>query len=146
MKLVVDASVAVKWFLPESPREADADLAVMLLRAVQGGQVDLLQPPHWLAEVAAVITRLRPEIAGEAIDLLDAMELETTADAEVYKHASRLAKQLDQHLFDTLYHALALESEAVLITADDRYLRKARRLGRIAALDEWTPPADAPAK
>jgi len=146
LKLVVDASVAVKWFLPDPAQEPDADRAAALLRAVREGRVDLLQPPHWMAEVAAVITRLRPAIALDAIDLLDAMELETTANAELYKHASRLAKQLDQHLFDTLYHALALESEAVLITADDRYLRKARRLGRIAALDEWTPPADAPAK
>ncbi len=143
MKLVVDASVAVKWFLPESPREPDADHAAALLREVREGRVDLLQPPHWLAEVAAVITRLRPEIAAEAIDLLDAMELETAADAEVYKHASRLAKQLNQHLFDTLYHAVALANDALLVTADARYLRKATRVGNIVALDEWKSPAEA---
>lgn len=143
MKLVVDASVAVKWFLPESPREPDADQAAALLRAVREGGVDLLQPPHWLAEVAAVITRLRPEIAGEAIDLLDAMEFESTADPEVYKHASRLAKRLDQHLFDTLYHAVALANDALLVTADARYLRKARHAGNIVALDDWQSPAGA---
>ena len=141
MKLVVDASVAVKWFLPESSREPDADRATVLLRAIRDGRVALLQPPHWLAEVAAVITRLRPEIAAEAIDLLDAMELETSADAELYKRASCIAKQLDQHLFDTLYHALALANDALLVTADDRYLRKARPLGKVVALAEWKPPA-----
>ena len=142
MKLVVDASVAVKWFLPDSPREPDADLAAALLRAIGDGRVELLQPPHWLAEVAAVIARLRPEIAAEAIDLLDSMELATAADAELYKRASRLAQELDQHLFDTLYHALALENDALLVTADDRYLRKAGRLGKIVALDQWTPPTE----
>ena len=141
MRLVVDASVAVKWFLPESSREPDADRAIALLHAIREGQVDLVQPPHWLAEVAAVITRLRPEIAAEAIDLLDAMEFETSADAELYKRASRIAKQLDQHLFDTLYHALALANDALLVTADDRYLRKARPLGKVVALAEWKPPA-----
>ena len=141
MKLVVDASVAVKWFLPESSREQDADGATALLHAVREGLVDLVQPPHWLAEVAAVITRLRPEIAAEAIDLLDAMEIETTADAELYKRASDLAKQLNQHLFDTLYHALALANDTLLVTADDRYLRKARALGKVVALAEWRPPA-----
>ena len=145
MKLVVDASVAVKWFIPDASREPDADRAAMLLRAVRDGSVELLEPPHWIAEVAAVITRLRPAIAGEAIDLMDAMELEIAADAGIYKRASRLAERLDQHLFYTLYHALALGSEAVLITADNRYLRKARRLGRIAALDEWAPPVAATA-
>ena len=141
MKLVVDASVAIKWFVPDSPREPDADRAAALLRAIRDGQVDLLQPPHWLAEVAAVITRLRPQIADESIDLLDAMELETSADTEVYKRASGLSKQLDQHLFDTLYHALALANDALLVTADDRYLRKARPLGKVVALAEWKPPA-----
>ena len=143
MKLVIDASVAVKWFLPESSHEPDADRATALLRAIREGRVDPLQPPHWLAEVAAVITRLRPEIAAEAIDLLDAMELETTADAEVYKHASRLAKQLNQHLFDTLYHAVAIANDALLVTADARYLRRAARVGNIVALDEWKSPAGA---
>ena len=143
MKLVVDASVAVKWFLPDASREPDADRAAALLRAIGDGRVELLQPPHWLAEVAAAITRLRPEITAAAIDLLDTMELATATDAGLYKHASRLAQQLDQHLFDTLYHALALDNDALLVTADDRYLRKAGRLGRIVALDEWAPPSEA---
>ena len=140
MKLVVDASVAVKWFLPDPSREPDTDRAATLLRSVRDGKVQLLEPPHWLAEVIAVLTRLRPEIAGEAIDLLDAMELESAADADLYKRASRLARQLDQHLFDTLYHALALQHDAVLVTADERYLRKAARLGSVVALDAWRPP------
>lgn len=140
MKLVVDASVAVKWFLPDASREPDADRAAELLRAIGDGRVELLQPPHWLAEVAAVIARLRPGIAAEAIDLLDTMELATAEDAELYKRASRLAQELDQHLFDTLYHALALQNDALLVTADDRYLRKAGRLGNIVALDAWAPP------
>ncbi len=142
MKLVVDASVAVKWFLPDPSREPGADRAAELLRAIGDGRAEILQPPHWLAEVAAVISRLRPEIAAEAIDLLDGMELATAADAELYKRASGLAQELDQHLFDTLYHALALEHDALLVTADDRYLRKAGRLGKIVALDQWRPPAE----
>ena len=139
MKLVVDASVAVKWFLPDSPREPDADQAGALLRAIGEGRVELLQPPHWLAEVAAVIARLRPEIAAEAIDLLDSMELATAADAGLYKRASRLAQELDQHLFDTLYHALAIERQCTFVTADMRYWRKARAFGAIVPLRDWAP-------
>lgn len=44
----------------------------------------------------------------------------------------------DQHLFDTLYHAVALETEgAVLVTADERYYSKARRVGGVRLLREW---------
>lgn len=140
MRLVVDASVAVKWVLPDSAGESDTDRAAALLNAVRDNRLELVQPPHWLAEVAAVISRLRPEVANEAVDLLDALELAVEADAEIYKRASRIARQFDHHLFDTLYHALALERDAVLVTADDRYLRKAAALGGIVSLSHWIPP------
>ncbi len=141
MRLVVDASVAVKWVLPDSAVESDTDRAAELLNAVRENRIELVQPPHWLAEVAAVISRLRPGVADEAVDLLDALELAVEADAVIYKRASRIARQFDHHLFDTLYHALALERDAVLVTADDRYLRKAATLGGIVSLRRWIPPA-----
>jgi len=50
---------------------------------------------------------------------------------------ARLAVELNQHVFDTLYHAVALESAGcTLITGDLRYLRKASPYGRIAALEQ----------
>jgi predicted nucleic acid-binding protein len=143
MRLVVDASVAVKWVLPDPAIESDADRAAALLNAFRENRLELIQPPHWLAEVAAVISRLRPEVADEAVDLLDALELAVEADAEIYKRASRIARQFDHHLFDTLYHALALERDAVLVTADDRYLRKAGALGGIVSLGDWIAPTAA---
>ena len=52
-----------------------------------------------------------------------------------------LSINLGQHLFDTLYHAVALDTpEAVLVTADQRYLRAAQRRGRICALRDWRGP------
>lgn len=143
MKLVVDAGVAVKWVLPDPALEPDGHPAVELLRAVRDGRVEVVQPPHWLAEVAAVLARLRPAAAAEAVDLLDAMELTVAAGAAIYKRASRIAAQLDQHVFDTLYHAVAPEHDATMVTADDRYLRKASTLGSVMALADWASPGGA---
>jgi predicted nucleic acid-binding protein len=137
VKVVVDASVVVKWALPDSEREANVPQALALLAGIQAGQVEPLQPPHWLAEVAAVITRLRPEIAEATLDLLDAMEFPVAADLAIYKRASRIAADLRHHLFDTLYHAVALERDATLVSADGPYVLKARHLGAIRALDTW---------
>lgn len=144
MRLVVDASVAVNWVLPHSVAERDADRAIVLLNAVRSSRVELIQPPHWLAEVAAVIARLRPEIANRVIDFLAALELAVEADAQTYKRASRIATQLDHHLFDTLYHALALERDAVLVSADDRYVRNAGALGNVVSLRKLVVPSKAP--
>jgi predicted nucleic acid-binding protein len=137
MKLVIDASVLVKWIFPESPEESDVGAALALLEEVRQGRVEVVQPPHWLLEVAAVVTRMRPEIAETAIDLFDAMELPVAAEPVVLKRASRMAAQLEHHLFDTLYHAVALERGAVLVTADHRYAVKARPLGGIVLLQDW---------
>ena len=71
------------------------------------------------------------------------MRLDVLDSVELYQRASRLAKSLDQHLFDTLYHAVALETPgAMLVTADERYYRKAASAGAIALLSQW--PAELP--
>lgn len=137
MIVVIDASVIVKWFLPDPSREPDSDRALAVLEGVRSGALEPEQPPHWLAEVAAVITRLEPKIAGKAIALLDAMEFSVVADVGIYQRAAILAARLNQRLFDTLYHAVALERNATLISADARYYRRARHLGKIAYLGDW---------
>ena len=54
------------------------------------------------------------------------------------RRASRIAGDLNQHLFDTIYHATALETpDAVLVTADIRYLKAASALGGFTSLAEW---------
>lgn len=139
MIAVLDASVVVKWFFADSEHERDAERALEVLGAVRSGTLEPLQPPHWLAEVAAVVARLKPETAAPAIELLDAMEFAVSGEVAVYKRAAALAAELEHHLFDTLYHAVALENSATLISADRRYYRKARQLGHIAYLPDWDP-------
>lgn len=136
----MDASVAVKWILPDPESEPDSDRALQLLAGIQRGKVHPVQPPHWVAEVGAVITRLRPTIAREAVDLLLALELPVEDALETYRRAVRMAAELQHHLFDTLYHAVALERDAVLISADAHYTRKAGRFGHLVALGAWRGP------
>lgn len=137
MIFVIDASVIIKWFFQDPATENHTEHALSVLQSVRAGTVEILQPPHWLAEVAAVIARLEPRVADEAIDVLDAMELPVAGDAAVYKRAASLAATLRHHVFDTLYHAVAMEHRAELISADRRYYRAAKHLGRITYLANW---------
>jgi predicted nucleic acid-binding protein len=132
--LVIDASVAVKWFVRDANEENDVTPAVDILAGIGKSSIELIQPPHWVAEVAAVLTRLQPDLTDDAIDLLDVMEIPVRAESSVYKLASHLATKLNHHLFDTLYHALALQENATLITADYRYFRKSINHGSICML------------
>ena len=137
MKVVADASVCVKWFFPDLPAEQHSAQALQILKQVAGNEVTLIQPSHWLAEVIAVIARIKPEIAELAIDYLSAMELDILQTPETLKTASRLSLQLSHHLFDTLYHALAIEEGGVFITADEKYFNKAQSVGHIRLLADW---------
>ena len=119
---VIDASVAVKWFIPDATIETDVDRALQLLARAQRDEARFLQPPHWVSEVAAVLVRLAPKTVGSSVEALMALAFVKTAnDVGHYQRAISLAMKLDHHLFDTLYHAIALEENATLITADRKY-------------------------
>jgi predicted nucleic acid-binding protein len=136
--VVLDASVVLKWLLEDPAREPDTDKAFALIESVVRGQLQILQPVHWLAEVAAVASRLTPTTAVRDVEMLAALEFPTSDDPNIMQRATILAIQTNQHLFDTLYHAVALENDdAFLVTADDRYCTKAERYGMVASLRNW---------
>ena len=135
---VVDASVAVKWALPGQDGETHQEQALTLLKDIQQGNGQVLQPPHWLAEVGAVLARLAPKQSSRMLQTFLAMEFPMTTEWEVYEQACRLSLDLNHHLFDTLYHAVALQSsETFFITADIQYFRKAAQLGHIIELKDF---------
>ncbi len=137
-RLVLDASVLVKWVLQDNAREPDTAQALMLCEKFRAGDVSLVQPVHWLAEVAAVCVRIKPAVAGRATALFYAMEIPVRTNLEIYRHACALAEELDQHMFDTLYHAVALNLPGtMLVTADRRYYQKAGKKGAITLLSEF---------
>ena len=142
MILVVDASVALKWFLGARPGETHDENAVTILRAVGVGRVQMVQPPHFLAEVAAVLARELPATAGEDLVHLQTVEWEVAEQPWVYATAIDLSIRLRHHVFDTLYHATALHREgATLVTADESYYEKAQGEGGIVRLGDFALPA-----
>jgi predicted nucleic acid-binding protein len=97
----------------------------------------LIQPPHFIAEVAAVLAREKPDDAQEDLrDLLN-VECRFVEDPAIYASAIDLSIRFQHHLFDTLYHATALHTpNATFVTADQRYYEKARNKGPIKRLDD----------
>jgi len=143
VKLVVDASVIMKWLLNDPDNEAETDLATDLMQRILDGQQPALQPVHWLLEIGAVLARVSPATAEKDIALLQALELPTDDSPLLLGRACRLAIVLQQHLFDTLYHAVALENpDCTLITADERYLDSGAHMGRVIPLTDWKSELD----
>lgn len=139
MILVVDASVALKWFFQNHADEADCDAALTILTGIDQGHIQLVQPPHFIAEVSAVLAREKPKEAEH--DLFDLLTIESRLCSEpaIYSTAIDLSIHCRHHLFDTLYHAVALHTTgANLITADITYYQKAQSVGRVLHLQDFS--------
>ena len=125
MSLVVDASVALKWFVADEP---DADQALAIVR---DGAV-LAAPDLVIAEVCNAAWRLARlcRISQAQLDEI-ALVLPRFFDPLVSAsglapRAVAIAGQLDHPVYDCLYLALAEAEQAVLVTADMRLLAKVR--------------------
>jgi predicted nucleic acid-binding protein len=128
MRVVVDASVAIKWYF----RERGAEAATHVLAEGNEGVRALLAPDWVVAEFANVLRKKvrRDECSGaEAQAILGAFETDAPELLDSVPLATRaleLALRLDETVYDCLYLAAAIEEEACLVTADARLARAAR--------------------
>lgn len=128
--LVVDASVVVKWFVPEERRPE--------ARAILVGGEPLCAPALIVGEVATGLSKKvrlgqLPSGAGKLAlegwaEAVRGGVIEFTPDAELMVAAYGLSIELDHQLPDCLYLALARHAQCPLVTADEKMSRKARGL------------------
>ncbi len=127
MRTVVDASVAAKWYLPEP----GGDAADALLAEAAAGTGALLAPDLLVPELANVLWKkvrageCGAADAGEVLDLLEDDCPTLLPSRELAPRALDLALALELTVYDGLYLAAAIESEARLATADAALARAA---------------------
>lgn len=123
MTLVVDASVALKWYLGDEPQWAEA-------RALLDGAEALIAPELIVAEVCNAAwrgvraKRLSQEQAEAIARSVPAPFASLVAAPGLAERAVVISGRLDHAVYDCLYLALAEIRDVPLITADVRFLRK----------------------
>jgi predicted nucleic acid-binding protein len=124
-RVVLDASVAVKWFLPPEQEPLAAEAAA-LSREYSAGKATLIVPDIFWAEVgnffwkSVRMERCTPEIARAAIEALRERAFPTTASAVLIDSAFDIAVAFQRTVYDCLYIALAVASAGQFVTADER--------------------------
>ena len=141
MRVVIDASVGLKWLCPDAPGEQDVAKALAILGMIETGRASAFEPVHWIAEIMAVIARQDTDEIRPARLFFEVFPFTCVGTLDTIEHAARLASKLNHHLFDTLYHAVALEHDAMLVTADERYFARAKEQGGITLLQDFDVPA-----
>lgn len=124
MTLVVDASVAIKWLLPEIL----ADHAARLLE----GNWRLAAPDFLLVEFGNIVWKkvrlgeVTSSDAEAALQRLSAGPVNLTPTRPLVGTALRLACELDHPVYDCIYLAAAEALDAVVVTADRRLFERTR--------------------
>ena len=117
-RAVLDASIAVKLFFEEDHSEA----ADRCMRTIP----DLLAPDLIWVEATNVIWKrcrrgdLAPNDATEIAARLVELPLRIHESADLIADALKLAIQFDRTVYDGLYVALAVKTQSVMITGDQR--------------------------
>ena len=123
---VLEAAVAAKWFLPQDPLRRHA---LESLRGYAAGEYALSVPDIFFAEFAenlrgAERAGMCPRgVARVATAILLRLGLRTTRTGDLLRKACTIAEAFGQSVHVSLYAALAIETGAMFLTADERLVR-----------------------
>lgn len=120
--------MAVKFYLPED----DHEQAVRLLDAAEAGAIYLLAPGTLLPEGYNAIAQqqrrglLDADDAREAWENLLGAPIYTYAVEDLIERAAGISRDTTAIIYDALFLALAEDTEAVVVTGDDKLLKTLR--------------------
>jgi predicted nucleic acid-binding protein len=120
--LVVDSSVAVKWFVVE-PYSTEAR---RILDAYQNGLFSFLAPDLINVEFGNIIWKkhlFQGLAASDAEDMLDRfqqLQFTFTATTELLEDAYKIAVAHRRTVYDALYLALGVRENCRVVTADEK--------------------------
>ncbi len=122
INVVVDSSVAIKWFVVEPY----SDEARTVLNGYKSGEINLLAPDLMSAEVGNIVWKkhrlqnLDVEDAQAIIDTFKTIGFIFTPNSTLLSEAYKLAVTHDRTVYDMKYVALSKQENCQFITADER--------------------------
>jgi predicted nucleic acid-binding protein len=131
---VLDASVVVKWFLPEPWAEA--------ARRLRKADLECHSPDLLLLETCnafwkqVVHGNLDVSVAREAVEALTVAPISLWGANLLFADAFELARETGRSVYDCTYLALAIRRALPLVTADRRFY-DAIKLGAFASHLLW---------
>lgn len=141
MIVVPDASVILKWVL-EKANEPGYTQALKLQDALLAEDIEIRMPTLWRYEVGNVLGMKKPKMAAELMSALlayefDEVPLRSEYALDVLAHMEEVQGVT---FYDSAYHVLAVRTKGLYLTADEKYLKRAKRKGHVELLDEWQGP------
>lgn len=136
-RVVIDASVAVKWFVPEE-RTDEAD-------ALSNSGLELIAPDLLGVEVANALRKkvtagfIRTDDALDYLESLPRFLNEQIDHRTVLMDAMRMGASIGHPVYDCVYLVLARQQDAILVTDDFAFLKRTaqHKIGGAVSLASW---------
>ncbi|MBN2073879.1 MAG: type II toxin-antitoxin system VapC family toxin [Actinobacteria bacterium] len=139
MDIVIDASIAVKWFSGKNEDYVEEALEIQDKRI--SGILNIIVPDLFFLEVLnAFLTKsgFEPEDIFIIRDVLDKLDLKVVyPDNDTLKETIKIACDENLTIYDSLYMAVAKSSSAVLYTEDSKILSCRASYTFIRHLDDF---------
>lgn len=126
--LVIDSSIAVKWFTAEN----DSDKALQILKDYQSEQLSFLAPDLIYAEFGNIVWKKRifqnldSQDANFAIKEFKKISFTLTPISLLFDDAYQIAVKYKRTFYDSLYLALARRENCGFVTADEKLVNAVR--------------------
>lgn len=123
--VVLDASVAAKWFLPPAD-ETLLEEALDLLGRYTKGEIRFIVPDLFWSEFGNILWKAMRQgrcsraTAESALADMRNRKVPTVSSLELLDNAFAIAAQFGRTVYDSVYVALAIASKADMVTADER--------------------------
>jgi len=128
--LVPDASIILKWVLDN---ERDQDKARKILSDWLNQEHEFILPSLWVYEVGNVLGLKRPKDSEKILGVLLEYEFQECLVTKDLIHGAFGLMNAYRGItfYDAIYHALALQENGVMITADKAYFEKTKSRGNV---------------
>lgn len=139
--IIIDANVGAKLFI----QETDSQLAIELFEHCVTNSHNIVVPELFKYEIASIANRQNLPM-GVVMSFFDA-EVDTILNyikptIEDWQIAETIAqtghlKSGYPSMYDSIYHAIAINLKGIFVTADLRHYKKTSAHGHIETLNNW---------
>ncbi len=137
-KLVIDASIGIKWFKFEN--ENNLKSALVLREKILNNEITVFIPDLFLYEILNTLllnTSFTADELNEALNTIYLMELQIiNSDKDLLKRALSISYNYKVTYYDSLYISLAEVSNALLVTEDKKILSLREKFDFIKLIEE----------
>lgn len=139
-KLVIDSSVAVKWFASE----ADSAQALLIYKKYEQGSLEFIAPDLIYTEYGNIIWKkhifqdMTQAEVNYAVEEFKNVSFTLTPTTSLFDDAFKIAVKYKRTFYDSLYLALSVRENCEFVTADEKFYNSVKRdFPQIILLADW---------